>query len=249
MKGDGMIGGVVYCYYNTLNGKRYVGQTTESRYKLRHYKHKYMDGNRDSPFYRAIAKYGYDAFELSILEKDIETNDLLNEREIYWVSYFNTKVPNGYNMTEGGAGARGYKHDPSKIRRGVLHHNYGKPMNPALKEILREKARRPCSEERREKTRNAQLGEKGNQYGKKMLESTKEKLIAAHKLMTGSKNPAARKVRCIETNVVFDTIRDAGKWLDMKGSSNISSVCAGRLKTYGGYHWEYVKGDEPSPLG
>ena len=29
---------------------------------------------------------------------------MLNEREIFWIAKLNTKVPNGYNLTDGGEG-------------------------------------------------------------------------------------------------------------------------------------------------
>jgi hypothetical protein len=56
---------------------------------------------------------------------------------------------------------------------------------------------------------------------------------------TGKNNPRARKVLCVETGVIFDTIKEAGEF---KGGSekNIISCCRGRLQTSGGYHWRYV---------
>ena len=54
----------------------------------------------------------------------------------------------------------------------------------------------------------------------------------------GGKNPRARKVRCIETGQVFDSIKEAQEWL---GKGNIRACCKGRSKTAGGYHWEYVE--------
>lgn len=48
-----------------------------------------------------------------------------------------------------------------------------------------------------------------------------------------------KKVRCIETNEVFDSIKIAAK---EKGANeeNISKVCYGERKTTGGYHFEFV---------
>lgn len=45
-----------------------------------------------------------------------------------------------------------------------------------------------------------------------------------------------RKVRCIETNMIFYTIKDASQWC--KGS--VINCLTGRSKTAGGYHWEYI---------
>ena len=47
----------------------------------------------------AIIKYGKENFTFEILEKDIED---YNEREKYWIKYYNCKKPNGYNIMDGG---------------------------------------------------------------------------------------------------------------------------------------------------
>lgn len=50
-------------------------------------------------------KYGLENFSFEIVEQ--VDNDLLNEREIYWINFFQSKTPNGYNLTDGGEGAPG----------------------------------------------------------------------------------------------------------------------------------------------
>lgn len=47
----------------------------------------------------------------------------------------------------------------------------------------------------------------------------------------------AKKVKCIETGEVFNSIAEAGK---KYGTNHISGACRGERKTAGGYHWEYV---------
>lgn len=63
--------------------------------------------------------------------------------------------------------------------------------------------------------------------------------------ITGSNHVNAKKVRCIETGVIFDCLQDAAKWLRENGrpkatQSNISSACTGNLKTAYGYRWEHA---------
>lgn len=48
-----------------------------------------------------------------------------------------------------------------------------------------------------------------------------------------------RKVKCIELNTVYDSIKQASAKTGCK-KSNIVNVCKGKKKTTGGYHWEYV---------
>lgn len=49
-----------------------------------------------------------------------------------------------------------------------------------------------------------------------------------------------RPVRCVETNKIYPTQRDAAKDIGLKSSSSINMVCRGERKTTGGYHWEYA---------
>jgi hypothetical protein len=76
----------------------------------------------------------------------------------------------------------------------------------------------------------------GNKYtlGKKLSTETKEKIRA-------SKNKKA--VYCVELNKVFAGINIAAKELSLHHSS-ISDCCNGKLKTTGGYHFQYYKGEQ-----
>lgn len=92
--------GIIYKIENSVNDKIYVGQTTRTisiRWKehLRDYKIK------DTRLYRAMRKYGTEAFRISEIEKCL--NKTLNEREMYWISELDS-YHNGYNSTYGGDG-------------------------------------------------------------------------------------------------------------------------------------------------
>ena len=56
----------------------------------------------------------------------------------------------------------------------------------------------------------------------------------------GSNNGNSTKVKCIETNNIFNTLKEASKWAKTS-RQNITGACKGRQKTAAGYHWEYVK--------
>lgn len=95
--------GLIYKYTNIINNKTYIGQTRQSL-EERHKKH--LQQSKNNPidcFHRAIKKYGIENFTKEIVEDDIP-NDKLNEREIYWISYFDSYYISGrgYNMTKGG---------------------------------------------------------------------------------------------------------------------------------------------------
>lgn len=53
----------------------------------------------------------------------------------------------------------------------------------------------------------------------------------------------ARKIKCIETNQIFETIAQAEVWAKSLGlgASKIGSAARGDRKTAAGYHWEFVE--------
>ena len=100
---------IVYKITCKVNGKIYIGQTTQrfERYIQRHFQYALScvdikHGHRPRKFYAAIRKYGKENFEYEILETCSSANEL-NEREIYYIQYYDS-FTNGYNMTLGGDG-------------------------------------------------------------------------------------------------------------------------------------------------
>ena len=78
----------------------YIGQTINN-YKRRWQQHKIQSKERKTALYYAFAKYGIENFEPFLIEEC--SNDKLNEREQYWIQYYNTFIDKeGYNMTLGG---------------------------------------------------------------------------------------------------------------------------------------------------
>lgn len=93
--------GRIYIIKNKINNKVYVGQTTVS-IKLRFQNH--LSAARHGKDYiigKAIRKYGEENFYVELLEECLKEE--LNDREIYWISYFNsTNSRFGYNISIGG---------------------------------------------------------------------------------------------------------------------------------------------------
>lgn len=96
-----MIG--IYKITNNLNGKSYIGQSVDI--KRRWNEHKRNIGSNKNPMYLDFEKYGLDNFSFEILEECEITK--LDEREIYWISNYNT-YKQGYNLTTGGKSNRSY---------------------------------------------------------------------------------------------------------------------------------------------
>ena len=59
--------------------------------------------------------------------------------------------------------------------------------------------------------------------------------------ITGAKNGKKRskRVRCIETGIIFESTREASRQTGIFNAS-ISHCCSGERQTAGGFHWEYV---------
>lgn len=52
-----------------------------------------------------------------------------------------------------------------------------------------------------------------------------------------------KKVKCIETNKIYKSIKEASKDVGVF-DGHIIKVCKGLRKTTGGFHWEYLEGSE-----
>lgn len=93
--------GYIYLITNTINNKKYVGQTSRSiqeRWKEHCRSAVY---HKEKALYRAFLKYGINNFTIQEIENC--DNEILSTREQYWIKYYDS-YNNGYNMTMGGEG-------------------------------------------------------------------------------------------------------------------------------------------------
>ena len=129
---------IVYLIENKINGKKYVGQTVRSLNRRLH-EHIFLD---HSVIHRAIDKYGWQNFKVSVLE-ECSTQEDLNEREIYYIKKFDCMTPNGYNVVSGGNSTSGYKHTEAHKQR-LREINSG-PKNPRYGYACSDKSKRASS--------------------------------------------------------------------------------------------------------
>lgn len=110
-----MKSGIIYKITNNIINKIYVGRTIRTAKEYWNYhKVRAKGGYVDKYLYRSMRKYGIDNFHFEVVEEVHEVsnkalNIRLNELERYYIKELNSKVPNGYNITDGGEGTLGYK--------------------------------------------------------------------------------------------------------------------------------------------
>lgn len=102
----------IYIIKNKFNNKVYIGQTVNPAQRWAQYKSAAQKKPEAQLITKAMNKYGFDNFWMEILENDVENYD---EREKYWIQYYNSLAPNGYNLAEGGKGAGNGVHSPSAV--------------------------------------------------------------------------------------------------------------------------------------
>lgn len=193
----------IYLINNLLNHKKYVGMTKfslEERF-LQHSKKGFL-------LTEAIKKYGEQKFSIELIE-EVESAERAYELEIFYIREYNTKAPNGYNLTDGGDGIFGwqptdeYRQECSE-RVKKLHKNqkigmYGKNHTEETKQKMSKSLKgnqnclgRVLSEETKSKI---SLSHKG----KILSDKTKKKISENHHNVSGENNPMYGKKHSPET--------------------------------------------------
>lgn len=93
----------IYKITNKLNGKCYIGQSIDINRRFKeHIRGLNTKTCHNSHFQGAWDMYGSENFEFEIIE-EVNNANYLDEREIYYISLYNSNNPTyGYNMTGGG---------------------------------------------------------------------------------------------------------------------------------------------------
>ena len=208
----------VYIHKNKINGKIYVGLTS-----LHPPTKRWRNGegyNEQPHFYNAIKKYGWDNFEHIIIEDNLT---------VYQASILEDNLIKTYN---------------------TLNDNFGYNKRPGGTEKyeLTEEQRRKCGDWARgrkfsdQHRKNISKGLKNRVFSDEAKEKMSEAKIKA-KTFQGENNPKAQKVICIETNQIFNTIKEAAIFMKVT-PGGISKACRGEQKTSAGYHWRYYNKDD-----
>ena len=121
----------IYKITNKINNKIYIGQVYNKSIYDRFNRHiKEASSNSKSYVDRAINKYGSENFICELIDTANSLQEL-NQKEIYWINYYNSTNKNiGYNLTPGGDGGNTYlcktKEELDEIKHKISINNTGK---------------------------------------------------------------------------------------------------------------------------
>lgn len=215
-------------YVHTLfDGRKYIGITSQSPGRRWRNGEGYKSTN--SYFYRAIQKYGWDAFTHEILFEHL-SEERAKELERELISKYRTQERSfGFNISGGGDGIF---NPTEEVRRKIGEMsritNTGRKLTKEHREMIsrRLKANNPnANGQLLTKERIAKFTE----YAKK----PKTDIQKSHMSDSAKK----REIRCVETGVVYSSMKAAAETL---GICYTSLTCAvyDRHRRAGGFHWE-----------
>lgn len=228
------------------NDKVYIGitcQKPESRWG--------KDGNayqHNQYMQNAILKYGWNNIKHEILHTGL-TKEAAEQKEIELIAkYKSNQREYGYNIENGGhvnCVSDETKRKLSQIRKGrkltqeqkmkISCSLLGREVSQLTKKRISEALKgREATEEAKAKMSIARKGKSSWNKGKELSQEHKTKLKAA-------KAHKTKKVLCVETNCVYESVRDAEKQLGLS-HGNLAKCCNNvyGFKTCGGYHWKYI---------
>jgi group I intron endonuclease len=256
---------IVYLITNKINGKKYVGQTIwdENRRFKRHV-YDAMTGKWDYPLHRAIRKYGKDSFDIKILVRCINLEEL-NRREELCIGLFKTLAPDHYNLHTGGnshvtseeskkkmsESRKGGKHTPETIDKMRVSQK-GRTFTPETKaQMSKSHTGKILTQEHKDNISKVNKGKLLSKEHVDKIRSANTKINnKSEKERPKSKRPiehmmAAREARrrpifVPELNKIFDSISDVVKELGISKVS-VHEVLSGKAVSRRGYSFSYAK--------
>lgn len=215
------------------NNKIYIGQTLN--FKNRKYYYKSGDFKKQVKLYNNVNYYKWSPIDtIEIIEECLcgENKEILNEREIFWISYYDS-FKNGLNCNEGGSGNIGYEFSEETLKK-MSDAKIGKK-HPEWRNLQKSEYTkgRKHTEESKEKMSIVKR--------ERMNDQIKEKIRNG---LIGNKNGIGNKgnrisVLCLNNNKIYDSIKEACDELNLH-TSGITNVCNGKYKQTKGYKFKYT---------
>lgn len=222
---------IVYMH-KTPSNKIYIGITSQNKINRR-WQNGYGYRN-NKHFFNAILKYGWDNIKHEILYTGLSKEDAC-KIEIELISkYKSNLIKYGYNQTIGGEkpylGTKLSYETREKIRQAHLGM---KRTKASIEKTRLGNLGKHCPEELKKILSDTRKGKGNPMYGKHT--SDKQKEVVRRKF--------SKPIICIETKIIYPSIIEAERQTGIC-DSGIQAVCKKQRKTAGGYHWEYIEGDD-----
>lgn len=247
------------------NGKVYIGITSYRWYKSARWKN--GDGyNKQTYMRNAIKKYGWENIKHEILFDNL-TKEEAEQKEIELIAFYKSNQREyGYNIQKGGLLRGKLSEQGRKILSDKMIYN-NPMKNPIIVEKVMSKTRgKHLSQERRimmslkspVKKKVICLND-GNVFDSIQkasefynVDRSSISNVCLKKVNTAGGwsfayfdddnktiriNKCLQKVKCIETNEIFNSVKEATIKFGYKSHSTISNVLNGRAKTAYGHHW------------
>lgn len=191
----------IYVHINKINGKRYYGITCQNineRWRNGEgYKNR-KNSKKNTHFYNAINKYGWDNFTHEVLFDNLNKEEACLLEQCYIALYDTTNPEYGYNCTTGG---ESFNHTDDTKK--ALSDLYKGENNPFYGKHHTEEAKRKMKINHIDNS-----GENHPMYGKHHSEETKIKISKNHSDNSGEKHPMYGKHH---TKEAIEKISEASK--------------------------------------
>ena len=228
--------GYIYKIENIISNKIYIGQTTrtiEERWK------EHCKATDNYKIHQAMRKYGINNFSISLLEEI--SNDQLNEREIYWIDFYNS-YNNGYNGTKGGSDMSNIELQKKPVEQrdlitGELIQTFSSLGEAGrflgdFEDNIRKNIGLCC-----QKKMHQAYGYRWNFVGDNPDTNTRGQIRRIPIIMCDKITHQPIKE--------FDSAKTASKYLNKTNGSHITACCKGKLPSAYGYYWKYkIKEEE-----
>ena len=226
----------IYKVTNKINGKIYIGQT--NNIDRRKKQHLYDNRTNHQAFKRALNKYGIDNFNWEIIYK-CEAKKEINIKEKYYIDYYNSKVPNGYNIANGGEGGSNWNLQPIVMLdlKGKFIKRYDYITQCEIETGLNHSTISACCKGKHLRYKNYVF-----MYERDYLKNGPKKYIKP-------KPNHSKEVLQYDLNGNFineyESATEASRVLNLTRSS-ITFCASGRYHTCGGFIWKYKHNPVPS---
>ena len=228
--------GYIYLITDTTNGMKYTGKH-----------HYHIEGQLDPNYHGSgvVIKNIYKKRPETLKEEYIKTcysEEEMCSDEQYYINFFKTLWPNGYNLTEGGDGCVASEEIRKKMSQN--HYDCSGKNHPMFG--------KKHSEETKKKMSNSHKGQIPPNKGKPMSEETKKKLSDSHKgqIPPNKGKPMSEEQKKKLSKIVLQFSLDGEfirEWPSTRecgrngfNQGEVAKCCRGEKPQYKGYKWCYA---------